>query len=165
MANRGSLYAVPAYDLILGGNTTLAVEEPFLSAGIGSEQFGTGAGTVAGTITGAVALTVAQVSSGYYSANSGLTNRTVTLPTFAALTNATTGIFPTIGGSLSVGRRFRFILTNVGATNNLVITGNTNVTVKVADTGDATVTPGNTAIVELVVASATDIHALVTLYA
>ena len=60
---------------------------------------------------------------------------------------------------------FRSILTNVGATNNLVVTGNTNVTVKVADTGDATVTPGNTAIVELVVASATDIHALVTLYA
>ena len=78
MANRGSLYAVPAYDLILGGNTTLAVEEPFLSAGIGSEQFGTGAGTVAGTITGAVALTVAQVSSGYYSANRMAEPRVIT---------------------------------------------------------------------------------------
>lgn len=156
MANRGPLSAVLIVDPIFAGRGENA-------NGIGASAlppvaFGDGAGTNGGALAGGVVLTAAEVLSGFYRADANGANRTVTLPSFAALSDATTGICK------SIGDRFEFLVYNAGAANNLVVTGVTNVSVIVADVGDATVPPSHLATVTLVRVSSTDIVAAVALF-
>jgi hypothetical protein len=156
MANRGPLAAVLIVDPIIAGRSANAD-----GAGAGAlapYARGDGSGTNGGTLTGGVVLTVAQLLTGFYSANGGAASRTLTLPSFANLTNATTGLLK------GVGDRFDVTIANVGATDNLVITGVTNVSVLVADASDATITPTHVAIVSLIRISSTDVVACVALY-
>lgn len=156
MANRGPLSAVLIVDPIYAGRGENASGSG--AAALPPLAFGDGAGTDGGALTGAVVLTTAQVLTGFYRADANGSNRTVTLPSFAALSDATSGVCK------SIGDRFEFLVYNAGAANNLVITGVTNVTVIVADTGDATVPPSHLATVTLVRVSSTDIVAAVALF-
>jgi hypothetical protein len=156
MANRGPLAAVLIVDPIFSGRGENANGSG--ASALPPVAFGDGAGTNGGALTGGVTLTVSELLTGFYRADANGSNRTVTLPSFAALSNATSGVCK------GIGDRFQFTLYNAGAANNLVITGVTNVTVIISDTGDATVTPSHLATVTLVRVSSTAIVAAVNLY-
>lgn len=156
MANRGPLASVLIVDPVFVGrgenaNGTGAAAMPPMASG-------DGAGTAAGALAGNVVWTVADLLTGFYSADANGANRTCTLPSFADLTNGTTGLLKGIGDS------FTFALANVGAANNLVVTGVANVTVLAADAGDATVAAGHYCTVELRRISNTACVAAVTLF-
>jgi hypothetical protein len=156
MANRGPLAAVVIVDPIFAGRGENA-------NGGGSVAFppftvGNGAGTDGGALAGNVVLTVDELLTGFYTADAGGSNRTLTLPSFANITNATSGLLK------GIGDRFSFSAYNAGASNNLVITGTTNVTVLVQDTGDATIAPAHCGVITLLRVSATDVVALCTLF-
>lgn len=156
MANRGPLASVLIVDPVFTGRGENANGNG--AAALPPLAFGDGAGTDGGTVSGAVVLTVDQLLTGFYTVNGGGSSRTVTLPSFAALTNATSGILKGVGDS------FDFQIYNKGATNNLVTTGVTNVTVLISDTGDATIPPSHLQTVRLVRVSSTDIVAACNLY-
>ena len=156
MANRGPLASVLIVDPVFTGRGANAAGNG--AAALPPLAFGDGAGTDGGTITAAVVLTVANILSGFYTANASATNRTVTLPSFAALTNSTSGILK------GVGDYFDFQIYNKSATANLVTTGVTNVTVLVSDTSDATIAPSHLQTIRLVRISATDVVACCNLF-
>jgi hypothetical protein len=156
MANRGPLASVLIVDPVFTGRGANASGNG--AAALPPLAFGDGAGTDGGTLTGAVVLTVADLLTGFYTANSAATGRTVTLPSFAALTNAGSGILK------GVGDYFDFQIYNKGATTNLVTTGVSNVTVLVADSGDATVAPAHLQTVRLVRISSTNVVAACNLF-
>ena len=133
MANRGPLAAVLIVDPIYAGRANNASGNG--AAALPPLAFGDGAGTNGGALAGAVVLSVANLLTGFYRADANGSNRTVTLPSFADLTNETSGVCK------GIGDRFDFLLYNAGASNNLTVTGVTNVTVIAADTSDATVQP------------------------
>lgn len=156
MANRGPLASVLIVDPVFTGRGENANGAG--AAALPPIAFGDGAGTDGGTVSGAVVLTVAQLLTGFYTVNGGGAGRTVTLPSFAALTDATSGILK------GIGDYFDFQIYNKGATNNLVTTGVTNVTVLISDTGDATIPPSHLQAVRLVRVSATDVVAACNLF-
>jgi len=156
MANRGPLASVLIVDPVFTGRGENANGNG--AAALPPIAFGDGAGTDGGTLAGAAVLTVTQILSGFYTADAGGTNRTLTLPSFAALTNGTSGVLK------GVGDYFDFQVYNKGATNNLVTTGVTNVTVLVSDTGDATITPSQLQKIRLLRVSATDVVAACTIF-
>ena len=156
MSNRGPLAAVLIVDPVFAGRGSNAAASG--AAALPPVAFGDGAGTNGGALAGAVILTTDEVLTGFYRADANGANRTVTLPSFASLSDATSGVCK------SIGDRFEFLIYNAGASNNLVVTGVTNVAVIVADTGDATVAPSHLASVTLVRVSATDIVAAVNLF-
>lgn len=156
MANRGPLAAVLIVDPIYAGRAENANGNG--AAALPPIAFGNGAGTDAGTISAGATLTVTQLLSGFYTANGGAANRTLTLPSFADLSNETSGVCK------GIGDRFEFTIYNKGATNALVVTGVTNVTVLVSDTGDATIPASHLATVTLVRISSTAIVAAVNLF-
>ena len=156
MANRGPLASVLIVDPVFTGRGANASGNG--AAALPPLAFGDGAGTDGGTLTGAVVLTVADLLTGFYTANSAATNRTVTLPSFAALTDGTSGVLK------GIGDYFDFQIYNKGATTNLVTTGVSNVTVLVADSGDATIAPSHLQTVRLVRISATDVVAACNLF-
>jgi hypothetical protein len=156
MANRGPLASVLIVDPVFTGRGENANGNG--AAALPPIAFGDGAGTDGGTVAAAIVLTVPNILSGFYTANTGATGRTVTLPSFAALTDGTSGILKAVGDS------FDFKIYNKGATTNLVTTGVSNVTVIVSDTGDATITPSHLQTVRLVRISATDVVAACTLF-
>ena len=156
MANRGPLAAVLIVDPIYAGRAENANGNG--AAALPPVAFGNGAGTDAGTISAGAVLTVDQLLSGFYTANGGAANRTLTLPSFAALSDETSGVCK------GIGDRFEFTIYNKGATNDLVVTGVTNVTVLEADANDSTVPPSHLATVTLVRISSTDIVAACNLF-
>ena len=156
MSNRGPLAAVLIVDPVFAGRGSNAAASG--AAALPPVAFGDGAGTNGGALAGNAVLTIDQVLSGFYRADANGSNRTVTLPSFADLSDATSG------ACKAIGDRFEFLVYNEGASNNLVVTGVANVTVIVADTGDATVAPAHLATVTLVRVSATDIVAAVALF-
>lgn len=156
MANRGPLASVLIVDPVFTGRSANAGGNG--AAALAPLAFGDGAGTNGGALAGAVVLTVANLLTGFYRADANGSNRTVTLPSFADLTNETSGVCK------GIGDRFEFLVYNAGASNNLVVTGVANVTVIVSDTGDATATPAHLATVSLVRVSATDIVAACNLF-
>lgn len=156
MANRGPLAAVLIVDPIIAGRSENANGSG--AGALAPYARGDGAGTNGGTLSAGVVLTVAQILTGFYRADGGAASRTVTLPSFALLTDSTTGLLK------GIGDRFDFTLHNAGATDNLVITGVANVTVQPADATDATVPAGHTAIVSLIRVSSTAAVACVALY-
>jgi len=155
MANRGPLDRVQIISCVYAGRQTS--EEG--AAALAGFAEGDGTGTVLGALSGNVTLTVAQILSGFVSADANGSNRTVTLPSLALLTDSSTGVLK------GVGDRFTFVVANVGAANNLTVTGVTSVTVKVADTGDATVTPAADCTVTLVRTASGAVSALCNLFA
>jgi hypothetical protein len=156
MANRGPLASVLIVDPVFTGRGANAAGNG--AAALPPLAFGDGAGTDGGTVAAPVVLTVANILSGFYTANTGLTGRTVTLPSFAALTNGTSGVLK------AVGDYFDFQIYNKGATTNMVTTGVTNVTVIVPDAGDATIPPSHLQAIRLVRISATDVLACCNLF-
>lgn len=156
MANRGPLASVLIVDPVFTGRGENANGNG--AAALPPIAFGSGAATDGGTISAGVVLTVDDLLSGFYTANGGGSNRTVTLPSFAALTNATSGVLK------AVGDYFDFQIYNKGATNNLVTTGVTNVSVIVSDTGDATIPPSHLQTIRLVRISSTDVVAACNLF-
>ena len=156
MANRGPLASVLIVDPVFTGRGANAGGNG--AAALAPAAFGDGAGTDAGALAAAATLTVAQLLTGFYTADCGAANRTLTLPTFALLSDGPSGVCK------GVGDRFEFTVYNKGASNNLVITGVTNVTVIAADTSDATIQPSHLATVTLVRISATDIVAACNLF-
>ena len=156
MANRGPLASVLIVDPVFTGRGANAGGNG--AAALAPAAFGDGAGTDAGVLAAAATLTVAQLLTGFYTADAGGSNRTLTLPTFALLSDGTSGVCK------GVGDRFEFTVYNKGAANNLVITGVTNVTVIVGDATDATIPSAHLATVTLVRISATDIVAACNLF-
>jgi hypothetical protein len=156
MANRGPLAAVLIVDPIYAGRANNASGNG--AAALPPLAFGDGAGTNGGALAGAVVLTVANLLTGFYRADANGANRTVTLPSFADLTNETSGVCK------GIGDRFEFLVYNAGAANNLVVTGVANVTVITADATDATAPPAHLVTVSLVRVSATDIVAACNLF-
>jgi hypothetical protein len=156
MANRGPLASVLIVDPVFTGRGENANGNG--AAALPPIAFGDGAGTDGGTITAPVVLTVANILSGFYTANASATNRTVTLPSFAALTDGTSGVLK------GVGDYFDFQIYNKSATANLVTTGVSNVTVLVAAAGAATIQPSHLQTVRLVRVSATDVVAACNLF-
>jgi len=156
MANRGPLASVLIVDPVFTGRGENANGNG--AAALPPIAFGNGAGTDGGTITAAVVLTVADLLTGFYTADASATNRTITLPSFAALTDGTTGVLK------AVGDYFDFQIYNKSATANLVTTGVSNVTVIVSDTSDATITPSHLQTIRLVRISATDVVAACNLF-
>lgn len=156
MANRGPLASVLIVDPVFTGRGENANGNG--AAALPPIAFGNGAGTDGGTVSAGVVLTVADLLTGFYTANGGGSARTVTLPSFAALTDGTSGILKGIGDF------FEFQIYNKGATNNLVTTGVANVTVIVSDTGDATIPPSHLQTIRLVRVSQTDVVAACNLY-
>lgn len=156
MANRGPLASVLIVDPVFTGRGENASGNG--AAALPPIAFGDGAGTDGGTISAAVVLTVADLLTGFYTANSAATGRTVTLPSFAALTDGTSGVLK------GIGDYFDFQIYNKDATTNLVTTGVTNVTVLVSDTSDATIGPSHLQTVRLVRISATDVVAACNLF-
>ena len=156
MANRGPLASVLIVDPVFTGRGENANGNG--AAALPPIAFGNGAGTDGGTVAAPVVLTVTNILSGFYTANTGGTSRTLTLPSFAALTNGTSGILK------AVGDYFDFQVYNKGATTNLVTTGVTNVTVIVSDAADATIPPSHLQTIRLVRVSATDVVAACNLF-
>lgn len=156
MANRGPLAAVLIVDPIISGRTSNPAG--FGASALAPFARGNGAGTNGGTLTGNAVLTASEVLSGFYTANGGSSNRTVTLPSFADLTDAETGVCKAIGD------RFDFMLYNAGATNNLTLTGVANVTIIVSDTNDNVAAPSHLIAASLVRVSSTDIVVACDLY-
>ena len=156
MANRGPLASVLIVDPVFTGRGENANGNG--AAALPPIAFGNGAGTDGGTITAAVVLTVADLLTGFYTADASATNRTITLPSFAALTDGTTGVLK------AVGDYFDFQIYNKSATANLVTTGVSNVTVIVSDTSDATISPSHLQTIRLVRISATDVVAACNLF-
>lgn len=156
MANRGPLASVLIVDPVFTGRGENANGAG--AAAMPPMAFGNGAGTAGGALAGNVVWTVGDLLTGFYSADANGSNRTCTLPSFADLTDGTTGLLK------GVGDRFTFAVYNAGAANNLVVTGTTNVTVVLADVGDATVAPSHYATVELCRVSSTDCIAAVALF-
>ena len=157
MANRGPLASVLIVDPILVGRARNGVGDgafimpPFTT--------GDGAGTNGGALAGNVVLTVDDLLTGYYKADPNGANRTLTLPSFAAITNGTTGILKGIGDA------FTFRVFNAGAANFITVTGVTSVTVVKADVTDDIVDPGNLCAITFVKVSATDVYACCDLFA
>jgi hypothetical protein len=156
MANRGPLASVLIVDPVFTGRGANAAGNG--AAALPPLAFGDGAGTDGGTISAPVVLTVANILSGFYTANASATNRTVTLPSFAALTDGTSGVLK------AVGDYFDFQIYNKSATANLVTTGVSNVTVLVSDAADATISASHLQTVRLVRISATDVVAACNLF-
>tara|TARA_R110000868_G_scaffold286410_2_gene546886 strand:- start:3261 stop:3737 length:477 start_codon:yes stop_codon:yes gene_type:complete len=156
MANRGPLASVLIVDPVFTGRSANAGGNG--AAALAPLAFGDGAGTDAGTISAGATLTVAQLLSGFYTANGGGSSRILTLPSFALLSDATSGVCK------GIGDRFEFTIYNKGATHNLVVTGVANVTVIVGDATDATIPPAHLATVTLVRISSTAIVAAVNLF-
>ena len=156
MANRSPLASVLIVDPVFTGRGENANGNG--AAALPPIAFGDGAGTDGGTVAAPVVLTVADLLTGFYTANTGATGRTVTLPSFAALTNAGSGVLK------GIGDYFDFQIYNKGATTNLVTTGVTNVTVIVSDAADATIPPSHLQTVRLVRVSATDVVAACNLF-
>jgi len=156
MANRGPLASVLIVDPVFTGRGENASGAG--AAALPPIAFGDGAGTSGGTLSGNVVLTVADLLTGFYTAAAGGSNRTVTLPSFANLTNATSGILK------GIGDYFDFQIYNSGGANNLVTTGVANVTVIVSDATDATIVPAHLQTIRLVRVSSTDVVAACNLY-
>lgn len=156
MANRGPLASVLIVDPVFTGRGENASGAG--AAALPPIAFGDGAGTDGGTVSAGVTLTVAQLLTGFYTVNGGAANRTVTLPSFAALTDGTSGILK------GIGDYFDFQIYNKGATNNLVTTGVANVAVIVSDATDATIPPAHLQTIRLVRVSSTDVVAACNLY-
>lgn len=156
MANRGPLASVLIVDPVFTGRGENANGNG--AAALPPIAFGSGSATDGGTIGAGVVLTVTDLLSGFYTANGGGSSRTVTLPSFADLTNATSGVLK------AVGDYFDFQIYNKGATNNLVTTGVTNVTVLGSDATDATIPPSHLQTIRLVRVSSTDVVAACNLF-